>query len=59
VTETYDIEAPDPPEWVEEAGPEAIWAWEASLSWRCDAAAAKGKDYREVLLAQAQSTYRD
>lgn len=48
---------PDPPTWVEEAGKEAVWAWEHSLSWRCDAAQAKHADYCSVLILQAKDAY--
>lgn len=59
---TIETETPNPPQWVKNAGAEAVWAWKASLAWRADAAAANGKgeqQIRRVLINDAKRAYHE
>jgi len=51
---TRNTEIPDPPEWVKEAGAEAVWAWETNLHWRIDAVVATREEYRRLLITEAK-----
>jgi len=57
MAETRNTEIPEPPEWVKEAGPEEVWAWEESPVWRCAAENATEEDYREFLMIKAKDAY--
>jgi len=48
---------PEPPDWVKDAGKEAVWAWNSSEDWRADAARATSPKARECLIAQAKDAY--
>jgi len=54
---TRNTEIPDPPEWVKEAGAEAVWAWGEGPSWRYEAERATEDSAREILLSQARDAY--
>jgi len=54
MAETRNTEIPEPPEWVKEAGPEEVWAWETNLHWRIDAAVATYENYRRLLITEAK-----
>lgn len=59
MSKTIEVKAPNPPEWVKEAGAEARWAWYASLGWRCDAASATTDQYKKLLIRDAKHAYHD
>jgi len=46
------------PDWVKDAGPSAIWAWENHYQWRCNAYCASDEEYREHLISVAADRYR-